>query len=106
MNFGLRILPEADDDVDDAALSIAQDSIEQAMRFYGAVNATYKMILESPRRWPLYGLTHARLSDLRKRAVLGFSNHLVFYWIDADAVEIVRVLHGARDLSALFEEMD
>ena len=98
MNLGLRVLPAADADVDEIAAYIAQDSIEQAMRFFDAVNATYKMIFEAPSRWPLYGFTHPRLQDIRKHAVLGFPNHLIFYRIDADMVEIIRVLHGARDI--------
>ncbi len=35
--------------------------------------------------------------DMRKWTV---GNYLVFYRIDPDAVTIVRVLHGARDLPA------
>lgn len=105
MSFGLRILPAADSDIDELAAYIARDSLERALRFYGAVAATYKMVLEAPRRWPPYGLTHPRLSELRKRSVLGFPNHLVFYRIDADMVEMIRVLHGARDLPAVFEAM-
>jgi toxin ParE1/3/4 len=105
MNFGLRILPAADHDVDEVAAYFAKESIEQATRFYDAVSATYKMILEAPNRWPFYGLTHPRLRELRKRSVVGFRNYLVFYRIDADMVEIVRVLHGARDLPAIFTAM-
>ena len=105
MTFGLRLLPAADDDVDDIAAYIAMGSTDHAMRFYDGVNATYKLILEAPERWPLYGLTHPRLWNVRKHAVLGFPNHLVFYRIDADMVEVIRVLHGARDLSAVFAEM-
>jgi toxin ParE1/3/4 len=103
--FGLRLLPAADDDVDDVAAYIARRSPDQAVRFYDAVNATYKLILEAPARGALYGLTHPRLRDIRKRAVLGFPKHLVFYRIDADMVEVVRVLHGARDLSGVFAQM-
>src|SRR5438105_1418643 len=106
MNFGLRVRPSADADVDEIAAYIARDSAEQAMRFYDAVNATYKMILEDPKRWAPYGFTDPRLSDVRKRSVLGFPNHLVFYRIDADMVEVARVLHGARDLPAVFAPMD
>ena len=106
MSFGLRILAEADGDVDDLAAYIAKDSIEQSMRFYDAVNATYKLILEAPNRWPLYGLKHPRLSDVRRRSVRGFPNHLIFYRVDADIVEIVRVVHGARDLPAIFQAME
>src|SRR5438874_2542446 len=106
MTLGLRILPLADDDVDEIAATIARDSVDQATRFYDSVASTYQMILDAPKRWPLYGLTHPRLKDLRKRSVLQFPNHLVFYRIDADMVEIVRVLHGACDLPAVFEEME
>ena len=36
--------------------------------------------------------------------VKGFRNIIVFYRPRAGAVEIVRVLHGARDFAALFGE--
>jgi toxin ParE1/3/4 len=76
------------------------------MRFLDAANATYKMILEAPGRWPVYGFADPRLKDIRKRAVLGFPNHLIFYRIDADVVEIVRVLHGARDIPTVLDELE
>jgi len=102
MIHGLRVLQLADDDVDETALHIAGDSVDQAMRFYDAVNVTYKMILEAPMRWPSYGLSHPKLADIRKRSIPGFPNHLVFY---ADMVEIVRVIHGSRDIPAILESM-
>lgn len=104
MNYGLRILPLADDDVDEIATFIAKDSAEQAMRFYDAINETYKHIIEAPLRWSLYGLSHPRLQDIRKRAVNGFDRYLIFYRVDADMVEIIRVIHGARDIPSLFGE--
>lgn len=55
MTFGLRVLPAADADVDQLARYIAYDSVDQALRFYDAVNVTYKTIIEAPRRWALYG---------------------------------------------------
>lgn len=102
MNFRLRVLSAADQDVDEIAEYIADDSIDQSTRFLDSLNATYKLILEQPHRWPLYGFVHPRLKDIRKRAVTGFTNHLVFYRIDTEMVEIVRVLHGARDLPTIF----
>lgn len=105
MIFGIRVRPGAEKDVDDLALFIAKNSHAQAMRFYDAINSTYEMILEAPGRWAVYGFTNSRLKDICKRSVLEFPKHLVFYRIDADMVEIVRVLHGARDLAAVFAEM-
>jgi len=104
MNYRLRIYPSADADVDDAARFIAQDNLTAALRFYDAVDQTYRQIREHPTRWPRYELDHPRLANLRKRSVLGFRNYLVFYQIDVNIVEIIRVLHGARDIPTLFDD--
>ncbi len=42
-----------------------------------------------------------RLEGLRMFSVLGFRRHLVFYRPTAAGVEVVRVLHGARDISSI-----
>jgi toxin ParE1/3/4 len=105
MTSGLRILPAADADVDELATHIASTNLEQGLRFCDAVQSTYALILDGPERWGRYGFGSPRLAELRKRSVLGFPNHLVFYRIDADMVEIVRVLHGARDIPAVLEDM-
>lgn len=104
MTYGLRILPLADADVDNAALFIARDSVEAAMRFYDAVEASYRQIRDHPKRWPLYELDHPRLQELRKCFVTGFRSYLIFYRIDADMVEIIRVLHGAQDIPSVLSD--
>ena len=38
---------------------------------------------------------------LRKRTIKGFEKYLVFYFIEGDQVQILRVLHGARDVSSI-----
>jgi toxin ParE1/3/4 len=104
MKFNLRIRPAADADVDDAALFIAQDNLEAALRFYNAVDRTYRQIQEHPERWPRYDLDHPQLAGLRKRSVVRYKNYLVFYLVDNGSVEIIRVLHGARDIPAVIAE--
>jgi len=107
MTYGLRILPAADADVDAAAAFIARDSLDAALRFYDAVDRTYRQIRDHPQRCPRYELDHPRLRGLRKCTVTGSRNYLVFYHIDADTVEVIRVLHGARDIpSVLAERLD
>lgn len=36
--------------------------------------------------------------------VTGFANHLIIYRFDDENIEVVRVLHGSRDLHSLSEE--
>ena len=46
----------------------------------------------------------ADLADLRAWQVRGFENYLIFYRPIEHGVEIVRVLHAARDIAAIFED--
>jgi toxin ParE1/3/4 len=103
MKYRLRIRPAADTDVNEAAEHIARDNLVAALRFLDSTEQTYRQILAHPRRWPRYELDDPRLVDVRKRSVIGFPNFLVFYRVEGDIVEIIRVLHGARDLPQQFK---
>lgn len=98
MSFSLRILPAADTDLDEAALYIARDSEEQALRLYDSADATFRLIREHPERWPIYELEHPRLQGVRRCSIIGFRNHLVFFRLEGEVVEVIRILHGARDI--------
>src|SRR5258708_3482572 len=104
MSRRLCVLPSADADVDAAAGYIAMDSVDAATRFLDAVDETYRDLRDHPRRWPVYGLSDPRLKDVRKRAVIGFRNYLVFYRAKGSVVEVIRVLHGARDLPSVLSD--
>jgi toxin ParE1/3/4 len=45
-----------------------------------------------------------RLAGLRVGRVEGFEKHLIFYRPGDDGVEIIRVLHGARDIDSVLDE--
>jgi toxin ParE1/3/4 len=98
MKHSLRILPAAAEDVDTVAGFIARDNLDAALRFYDAIDATYRELRQHPLRWPIYELDHPRLKGIRKRSIIEFDNYLVFYRIDKNQVEVIRVLHGARDI--------
>ncbi len=52
----------------------------------------------------IYHINNPRLVALRKWVVKGFNNHLIFYLVDDDYIEIVRLIHGSRDISQILEE--
>ncbi|HEY1686830.1 MAG TPA: type II toxin-antitoxin system RelE/ParE family toxin [Tepidisphaeraceae bacterium] len=102
MKYDLRILPAADADVDNAAAFIARNSIASALRFYDAVDRTYRLIRDNPERWPRYEMNHPRLVNLRKCIVGGaFGKYIVFYIVTGKVIKVIRVLHGARDVPTL-----
>ena len=53
--------------------------------------------------WPCR-VRHSELEDARNfRVSARFEKHLIFYQPFDDRIEILRVLHGAQDLMALFD---
>lgn len=78
-----------------------------AKRFVKAVEQTIARLAESPGIGHLWESDHPRLADLRCSSVGRFRNHLVFYRpLPEGGILVVRVLHGAQDVNALFESQD
>ncbi len=85
------------------ATHIGKDSASAADRFLNACEATFEFLVESPQIGAIYPIK-SRLSGLRVWRVKGFSSHLTFYTVRQNAIEIVRVVHGARDLDVVLED--
>ncbi len=49
---------------------------------------------------------NTRLRGLRMIPVSGFENFLVFYLVTTKTVDIVRVLHAARNIADIFSEQE
>jgi len=102
MSFRLRVTPEADRDADEIGGYILRDSFEHAEKFYDALDATYRHITLRPHAWrPVISLNNPRADGLRYRPVLGFPNHLVLFRVAGEYVDVVRIIHAARDLPAV-----
>ncbi|MEO8498891.1 MAG: type II toxin-antitoxin system RelE/ParE family toxin [Planctomycetota bacterium] len=101
-SIGIR--PRARLDVVELATQIGTDSVFAATRFLDAIERTFAFLSESPQIGPIYPTKNSRLSGLRVFRVKGFPNHLTFYLERPGGIEIVRVLHGARDLDDALED--
>lgn len=93
------ISPKADLDLDDQFLVIAQDNIEAAQRFLTAAQDAFTLLV----RMPQLGVP-VPFKNIRLWPITRFRNHLIFYRQIQGGIEIVRVLHGARDWSRVLEE--
>lgn len=102
-----RILrtPAARIDVVEIAVYLGTEaSVEIADRFLDALESAYEQLAEAPEVGSPYRTTNPALTHLRKWRVPTFPNHLIFYHPTKGGVEVVRVLHGARDLEPLLDE--
>lgn len=95
--------PKARQDIIESALYLAKDNPDAARRFLEAVEATVATIAAMPGMGAPRAYKHPSLQGLRSLPVRGFDKHLIFYRPLEPGIEIVRVLHGARDLGSILE---
>ncbi len=99
----LVVHDQAQDDVEEQALYIARDNVEAARRFMEATLNAFDDLLRMPEIGRPRSFKRSELAGLRSWAVRGFEEHLIFYRPTDDGIEVIRVLHGARDLENIFE---
>ena len=79
-----------------------QTSVELAERYVAAVEATLSRLAGQPHAGALYDSAIAGLRGLRRIRVKGFENYLIFYLPHEAGIDVIRVLHGARDIGQVF----
>src|SRR6266446_648948 len=95
--------PQAEQDLEDLALYLGQNSPAAATRFLDAAERTFGLLAVMSGLGAPYPLTNPNLQGLRHHSVQGFRNHLIFYLPISDGIEVIRVLHGTRDISSILE---
>ncbi len=89
------ILPEARIDLAEMYIYLAGDDIGVAERMAWEIDRRFHLLTERPHLGRLSGYA----DDLRRFAV---PPYVIFYRPIEDGVEILRVLHGSRDLATIF----
>lgn len=91
--------PAAMHDMADILESISTDNEAAAMEVLGALFRQANLLVQSP--W----IGRSRHDDLGPGIrSIPVGRYVLFYRVQADGVEVLRVFHGARDLPRLFEE--
>jgi toxin ParE1/3/4 len=105
VNPRIVIRPRADFDLEEQAEYIARDSVAAARRFYEAATKAFKTLANMPEMGGSWGSRNPTVADLRVWPVRGFEKYLIFYRIIPEGIEIVRILHSARDIDDLFRSI-
>lgn len=79
---------ERNPDAADRFLRAAQDAIERLAAMPGT---------GAPRKFP-----NPELAGIRSLPIRGFENYLIFYLPTDEGIDVLRVIHGARDLDRIF----
>lgn len=106
MRRRVLLRPEAERDLDGQADYIAREhSLEAALRFYAAVEDTLALLLVQPRMGTARRFRNPLLAGVRMCVVKGWEKRLIFYRAVKGGIDVLRILHGARDLERLFEQV-
>ena len=98
------IRPAAKDDIiRQFRYYLVEDALEAATRFLDAVDESIEAICQMPHIGAPKPLKNPILSGLRSWAVKGFEDIFIFYLDQPDALRVVRVLHGRRDIKRILE---
>ena len=76
-----------------------------AIRFREAVSRTIQSLLisQNPHVGPRYSSSNARLQNLRSWPVVGFEAIRIYCPLDEDALHIIRILQGKRDVRRILQ---
>ncbi|MEO9340489.1 type II toxin-antitoxin system RelE/ParE family toxin [Mesorhizobium sp. SB112] len=88
--------PATENDLIDIWCSIAPDSPAAADRVLDHISERILQLADFPESGP------ARPEIAEDARALSVANYLVLYRIFDERIEIIRVVHGARDVEALF----
>ncbi len=100
----LMINSQADLDIDREALFLAERSGEDtAFHFYESCEESFTLLQTYPQLGKVRSFRNVSL-EVRVWRVKSFTEYLVFYRILPNAVEVLRVIHGARDIETIFSD--
>jgi len=91
-------------DLNEQATFIQRESPNAAIRFLAATEATFQRLAAMPELGRRQEFERNELADLRVWQVQGFENFLIFYRPVERGIEVLRVLHAARDVAAVFDD--
>lgn len=99
--FLVRSSLQAESDVLGHYAYFGQGGPDVAERFLDSLERAYERLSLHPMIGVACEGLSPRLDSVRRWGVPGFPNHLIFYREGSGCVEILRILHGARDLEAI-----
>ncbi len=83
---------------------LGERNLKSAKRFLVNAEATFAALARTPGMGAPYRVNDPRLAGLRCCRVKQFKNHVIFYRPLADGIDVIRVLHAARDIPNALKE--
>ncbi len=96
--------PQVITDLIEIATYIGQNSLLTSDNFLLAAEETFKQLGQLPQMGKPCQFSHPKLANIRQLGIKGFKKYLIFYSLTENGVEILRVIHGVRDIKTILED--
>ncbi len=102
MSFEIKKRPQAERDIEECFVFIGEENLDIAVHFLVAVEDSIELICQNPFLGRSREFKDSKIKNIRMMLVKHFHNYQIYYTVKDEIIEIVRVLHGARDVSDIF----
>ena len=92
------------EDLADCAFYISDDDPGKADEFVDAFEESVARLAQMPYVGAAYSTENPALYGLRRWLIKGFEKYLIFYLVFEDTIDVVRILHSARDIASILED--
>ncbi len=101
-----RLTPQADRDIDEHTRYLAEKDPKVADRFLNALQIDFQNLCLNPALGnERYQHILPEVATVRFLPVSnGFSNWLIFYISSEEGLLVIRIIHGSRNIPALFQD--
>ena len=94
--------PAAGRDIEECFVHIAQDNLDIGVTFLVAVEDSLERLADFPFIGTTRDFQDKELPSVKVWPVKGFENYLIFYTANEDVIDVIRLLHGSRDIEGIF----
>ncbi|MGE0131804.1 MAG: type II toxin-antitoxin system RelE/ParE family toxin [Blastocatellales bacterium] len=95
---------QAKRDLEETFVFIGERDLDTGLDFLFAAEQTFELLANMPLIGSQRRSRSSKLRDVRQFPVKGYKDYLIFYLPTDNGIEVLRVLHGRRDIEAIFEE--
>jgi toxin ParE1/3/4 len=100
----VRLRPEVPDDLVSIHDYLLEKNTAAANRFLDAIQSTLDDLAAFPGKGSPKQFRGAKLHGIRSWHIPGFRNYLILYRPIAEGIDVIAIVHGARNLRRLLNE--
>lgn len=88
-------------DIEECFVYIAQENLDIGIIFLLAVEDTLEQLTAFPHVGRMLEFRNNRVGNVRLWHVKGYEKYGIFYTVEKNIIEVIRVLHGSRHIKSL-----